>query len=100
MEMKLTIRRVPTVVSNYQEDGAAGCGRNCLGDCCLPGEPPTNPILLFSSSALTAAKSDVVFVSNPGEPLRLILRVTPLDYDTLFCAAFVIPTISERIIPW
>ncbi|KAL6641764.1 hypothetical protein ACP70R_019945 [Stipagrostis hirtigluma subsp. patula] len=42
MEMKLTIRRVPTVVSNYQEDAAAadkpraGCGRNCLGDCCLP----------------------------------------------------------------
>lgn len=44
MEMKLTIRRVPTVVSNYQEDAdkpRAGCGRNCLGDCCLPGEPPT-----------------------------------------------------------
>jgi len=40
----LTIKRVPTVVSNYQEDGGAGagerprggCGRNCLGDCCLP----------------------------------------------------------------
>ncbi|KAG9449520.1 hypothetical protein H6P81_009485 [Aristolochia fimbriata] len=30
----LTIKRVPTVVSNYQEDG--GCGRNCLGKCCLP----------------------------------------------------------------
>lgn len=47
MEMKLTIKRVPTVVSNYQEDAAAtagerpraGCGRDCLGDCCLPGEP-------------------------------------------------------------
>ncbi|RLN30061.1 GDP-L-galactose phosphorylase 2-like [Panicum miliaceum] len=39
MEMKLTIRRVPTVVSNYQEDAdkpRAGCGRNCLGHCCLP----------------------------------------------------------------
>nr|QPB75026.1 GDP-L-galactose phosphorylase 1 [Allium ampeloprasum]QPB75027.1 GDP-L-galactose phosphorylase 1 [Allium ampeloprasum]QPB75028.1 GDP-L-galactose phosphorylase 1 [Allium ampeloprasum]QPB75029.1 GDP-L-galactose phosphorylase 1 [Allium ampeloprasum]QPB75030.1 GDP-L-galactose phosphorylase 1 [Allium ampeloprasum] len=36
----LTIKRVPTVVSNYQEDAAAaeplGCGRNCLGHCCLP----------------------------------------------------------------
>ncbi|PKA57466.1 GDP-L-galactose phosphorylase 1 [Apostasia shenzhenica] len=31
----LTIKRVPTVLSNYQED-AAGCGRNCLGNCCLP----------------------------------------------------------------
>ncbi|XP_010263564.1 PREDICTED: GDP-L-galactose phosphorylase 1-like [Nelumbo nucifera] len=34
----LTIKRVPTVVSNFQEDtpGALGCGRNCLGKCCLP----------------------------------------------------------------
>jgi hypothetical protein len=38
MEVKLTIKRVPTVLSNYQEEGGArGCGRNCLGDCCLPG---------------------------------------------------------------
>ncbi|KAF8658085.1 hypothetical protein HU200_059551 [Digitaria exilis] len=39
MEMKLTIRRVPTVVSNYQDDAdkpRPGCGRNCLGHCCLP----------------------------------------------------------------
>lgn len=34
----LTIKRVPTVVSNYQEDGEQlGCGRNCLGKCCLLG---------------------------------------------------------------
>lgn len=37
----LTIKRVPTVVSNYQEDASqdtltVGCGRNCLGKCCLP----------------------------------------------------------------
>ncbi|KAK9272712.1 hypothetical protein L1049_003089 [Liquidambar formosana] len=39
----LTIKRVPTVVSNYQEEEeeeevseTLGCGRNCLGDCCLP----------------------------------------------------------------
>lgn len=37
MEVKLTIKRVPTVLSNYQEEGGGGCGRNCLGDCCLPG---------------------------------------------------------------
>ncbi|XP_011099472.1 GDP-L-galactose phosphorylase 2 [Sesamum indicum] len=44
IERMLTIKRVPTVVSNYQESGssedlksrAEGCGRNCLGDCCLP----------------------------------------------------------------
>ncbi|ESW14301.1 hypothetical protein PHAVU_008G269600 [Phaseolus vulgaris] len=41
--MMLKIKRVPTVVSNYQKDGAAdtsrpvgGCGRNCLKACCLP----------------------------------------------------------------
>lgn len=43
-ERKLTIKRVATVVSNYQENASAedlktlakGCGRNCLGNCCLP----------------------------------------------------------------
>ncbi|KAL2472938.1 GDP-L-galactose phosphorylase 2 [Forsythia ovata] len=42
--MMLRIKRVPTVVSNYQkeeaEEGdrpAGGCGRNCLRNCCLPG---------------------------------------------------------------
>ncbi|XP_074579497.1 GDP-L-galactose phosphorylase 1-like [Curcuma longa] len=35
----MTIKRIPTVLSNYQEDDSAeprGCGRNCLGKCCLP----------------------------------------------------------------
>ncbi|KAL7186600.1 hypothetical protein ACSBR2_028350 [Camellia fascicularis] len=42
--MMLRIKRVPTVVSNYQkeesEEGArpsGGCGRNCLQKCCIPG---------------------------------------------------------------
>ncbi|KAL5729871.1 GDP-L-galactose/GDP-D-glucose: hexose 1-phosphate guanylyltransferase [Ranunculus cassubicifolius] len=40
----LRIKRVPTVVSNYQKDSeddagrfTGGCGRNCLRECCLPG---------------------------------------------------------------
>ncbi|WOG98539.1 hypothetical protein DCAR_0417882 [Daucus carota subsp. sativus] len=39
----LRIKRVPTIVSNYQkeegEEGACrvGCGRNCLNTCCLQG---------------------------------------------------------------
>ncbi|CAL9094605.1 unnamed protein product [Musa acuminata var. zebrina] len=34
----VTIRRVPTVLSTCQEDSGqpGGCGRNCLGNCCLP----------------------------------------------------------------
>ncbi|KAH6795785.1 hypothetical protein C2S51_036771 [Perilla frutescens var. frutescens] len=36
--MMLRIKRVPTVVSNYQkEESDEGCGRNCLRSCCLPG---------------------------------------------------------------
>ncbi|XP_057747872.1 GDP-L-galactose phosphorylase 1-like [Arachis stenosperma] len=47
----LTIKRVATVVSNYQEDDHSdnkpsfGCGRNCLGSCCLPVSKL--PIYLF-----------------------------------------------------
>ncbi|GAB4849666.1 Phosphate metabolism transcription protein [Ancistrocladus abbreviatus] len=37
----LRIKRVPTVVSNYQkeeiEGGVGGCGRNCLRECCIQG---------------------------------------------------------------
>ncbi|CAJ1964069.1 unnamed protein product [Sphenostylis stenocarpa] len=39
----LSIKRVPTVVSNYQkeeeagEGAAGGCGRNCLKSCCIQG---------------------------------------------------------------
>ncbi|KAG0598711.1 hypothetical protein M758_12G095300 [Ceratodon purpureus] len=34
----LTIKRVETVVSiNQQLDQAPGCGRDCLGNCCIPG---------------------------------------------------------------
>eukprot|EP00250_Pteridium_aquilinum_P004893 c15074_g1_i1 orf=246-1580(-) len=34
----LTIKRIPTIVSIYQ-DGVdrPGCGKNCLGTCCIPG---------------------------------------------------------------
>ena len=40
----LSIKRVPTVVSNYQKEEAGeaarpsgGCGRNCLKSCCIQG---------------------------------------------------------------
>lgn len=38
--MMLKIKRVPTVVSNYQNGEAEdrkGCGRNCLKECCIKG---------------------------------------------------------------
>lgn len=45
VKMMLKIKRVPTVVSNYQKEevGEAaprtvgGCGRNCLKSCCIQG---------------------------------------------------------------
>ncbi|CAD5185028.1 unnamed protein product [Musa acuminata subsp. malaccensis] len=47
----LTIKRVPTVLSNYQEDSgeSRGCGRNCLGKCCLPVSKL--PLYAFKSDA-------------------------------------------------
>lgn len=42
-KMMLKIKRVPTVVSNFQkEEGeeprrVGGCGRNCLQACCIEG---------------------------------------------------------------
>ncbi|KAK6946981.1 hypothetical protein RJ641_000454, partial [Dillenia turbinata] len=41
--MMLRIKRVPTVVSNFQKEegekqvARGGCGRNCLNKCCIPG---------------------------------------------------------------
>ncbi|KVH99155.1 hypothetical protein Ccrd_022614 [Cynara cardunculus var. scolymus] len=61
----LRIKRVPTVLSNYQkeeveEGGAAGgCGRNCMRDCCLPGAKL--PLYAFR-------KSDKVESSDKKEP--------------------------------
>lgn len=40
IEKMLSIKRVPTVVSNYQKDegdSVSGCGRNCLKSCCIQG---------------------------------------------------------------
>ncbi|XP_051141013.1 GDP-L-galactose phosphorylase 1-like [Andrographis paniculata] len=57
MERTLTIKRVPTVVSNYQESNASSedlktraqdCGRHCLGNCCLPVS--TLPLYAFGTA--------------------------------------------------
>ncbi|XP_002976520.2 GDP-L-galactose phosphorylase 1 [Selaginella moellendorffii] len=53
MESKmLTIRRIPTIVSNYQEslESKIGCGKNCLGSCCIPGA--RLPLYLFGNQEL------------------------------------------------
>ncbi|MED6121515.1 Phosphate metabolism transcription protein [Stylosanthes scabra] len=64
----LTIKRVATVVSNYQEDdlsdnnnnnkASLACGRNCLGSCCLPGSKL--PIYLFKKDRDLGLEDGVV----------------------------------------
>lgn len=62
----LRIKRVPTIVSNYQKEEAeegsrrGGCGRNCLNKCCIRGAKL--PLYAFKSLNKTNADEDL-----PGE---------------------------------
>ncbi|KAL0332418.1 UNVERIFIED_CONTAM: GDP-L-galactose phosphorylase 1 [Sesamum calycinum] len=70
----LTIKRVPTVVSNYQESGSSedlksrteGCGRNCLGDCCLPVSKL--PLYVFKNAEHERVEKDIHGSCNGGSP--------------------------------
>lgn len=83
----LTIKRVPTVVSNYQEDG--GCGRNCLGKCCLPVSKL--PLYAFSSTGKGEASPD--FFLNTLLLGQWEDRVSKglFRYDVTACETKVIP---------
>ncbi|XP_043700862.1 GDP-L-galactose phosphorylase 2-like [Telopea speciosissima] len=64
----LTIKRVPTVVSNFQDDEAlrsSGCGRNCLGKCCLPGSGL--PLYSFKRDGDDSMRSKAVAVGLSEE---------------------------------
>ncbi|XP_057765598.1 GDP-L-galactose phosphorylase 2-like [Salvia miltiorrhiza] len=66
--MMLRIKRVPTVVSNYQKEEAeeGGCGRNCLRSCCLPGAKL--PLYAFkTASKAVSEQSPVDSVNNELE---------------------------------
>ncbi|KAG0499786.1 hypothetical protein HPP92_004477 [Vanilla planifolia] len=91
----LTIKRVPTVLSNYQEN-ASGCGRNCLGSCCLP----------VSKLPLYAFRSKEMHVTDPAGgdlPVDFFLNTLVLGqweermnrglfrYDVTACETKVIP---------
>lgn len=102
MEMKLTIKRVPTVVSNYQEDAAAtagerpraGCGRDCLGDCCLPD----SKLPLYAFKASPKKPSSQEDASNDEFFVNLLLGLWEdrmarglFRYDVTACETKVIP---------
>ncbi|EYU27365.1 hypothetical protein ABFS82_13G165800 [Erythranthe guttata] len=102
--MMLKIKRVPTVVSNYQkedaEEGGAGCGRNCLRSCCLPGSKL--PLYAFKkANKLVCEKGsfDSVNKEPPVEFLDALLLGEWEDrvqrglfrYDVTACETKVIP---------
>ncbi|XP_020588018.1 GDP-L-galactose phosphorylase 1-like [Phalaenopsis equestris] len=91
----LTIKRVPTVLSNYQEE-SSGCGRNCLGDCCLPVSKL--PLYAFSQRSPVVASpaqgdlssdfflNDLLFGQWEDRMSRGLFR-----YDVTACETKVIP---------
>ncbi|KAL6993953.1 Phosphate metabolism transcription protein [Sarracenia purpurea var. burkii] len=107
----LTIKRVPTVVSNYQDDvsedspiksqtDAFGCGRNCLGMCCLPVSKL--PLYAFKIDEENSGANGNDSFSNDGRPIaflnNLLLgqweeRMTRglFRYDVTACETKIIP---------
>ncbi|KAJ4872737.1 GDP-L-galactose phosphorylase 1 [Raphanus sativus] len=99
----LKIKRVPTVVSNYQKDEASdasvGCGRNCLGACCLNGAR----LPLYSCKKLVTSGEKVVVNNEAREPPVAFLESLVLGewedrfqrglfrYDVTACETKVIP---------
>ncbi|KAL6325952.1 hypothetical protein AAG906_038443 [Vitis piasezkii] len=98
----LTIKRVPTVVSNYQEEASEslGCGRNCLGHCCLPVSKL--PLYTFKKNVKDSSEARVE-VSSEGQPPAAFLDNLLLGqwedrmsqglfrYDVTLCETRIIP---------
>ncbi|KAK9194439.1 hypothetical protein WN944_005146 [Citrus x changshan-huyou] len=99
----LTIKRVPTVVSNYQdqeetasENSEAGCGSNCLGNCSLP----VSKLPLYQ---ITKDKVDLTEEASGEEPRMSFLHDLLLGqwedrmnrglfrYDVTSCETKIIP---------
>ncbi|XAR56725.1 GDP-L-galactose phosphorylase [Bertholletia excelsa] len=104
----LGIKRVPTVVSNYQkeeaEEGArpgGGCGRNCLQKCCIEGA--NFPLYAFKRVDKVAGEKDLLPYENEEEPPVAFLDSLLLGewedrtqrglfrYDVTACETKVIP---------
>ncbi|OMO55512.1 GDP-L-galactose phosphorylase 1-like protein [Corchorus capsularis] len=101
----LTIKRVATVLSNYQDDGyeiqEVGCGRNCLGNCCLPAS--TLPLYTFKKNQENSGEPDEISPFKEEQPhqlsfLNLLLgeweermRQGLFRYDVTNCVTKIIP---------
>ncbi|XP_075473673.1 GDP-L-galactose phosphorylase 2-like [Primulina tabacum] len=105
----LTIKRVPTLVSNYQENAlleenksvTLGCGRNCVGRCCLPVSKL--PLYKFKSDEHAIVEEDNCEFCDGGVPQMSFLNNLLLGqwedrmsrglfrYDVTSCESKVIP---------
>lgn len=67
----LTIKRCPTVVSLHQEGlEGRGCGRNCLGQCCVPGSKL--PLYTFKRREILLTGEKNAEDSVPGEDVSFL----------------------------
>ncbi|KAH1063178.1 hypothetical protein J1N35_028165 [Gossypium stocksii] len=104
--MMLRIKRVPTVVSNYQKDEAddtarrsSGCGKNCLKSCCIPGAKL--PLYAFKKVNIER-EEDVLKMENTEPPVAFLdslvlgewedrMQRGLFRYDVTACETKVIP---------
>ncbi|XP_039057258.1 GDP-L-galactose phosphorylase 1-like isoform X2 [Hibiscus syriacus] len=75
--MMLRIKRIPTVVSNYQKDEAkdaarrsVGCGKNCLRSCCIPGAKV--PLYAFKKVNNMELEENVLKTENKEPPVSFL----------------------------
>ncbi|KAL2522399.1 GDP-L-galactose phosphorylase 1 [Forsythia ovata] len=104
----LTIKRVPTVVSNYQENASSedlesksrGSGRNCLGKCCLPVSKL--PLYSFKNAEQETVENDIDTSCGRGPPMAFLNNLLLgqweermsrglFRYDVTTCETKVIP---------
>ncbi|PKI46060.1 hypothetical protein CRG98_033554 [Punica granatum] len=107
MSLMLRIKRVPTVVSNYQkeeaEEGArraGGCGRNCFNKCCLPGAKL--PLYAYKRADSIANEKSLVGLEDSEAPMAFLdslvlgewedrMQRGLFRYDVTACETKVIP---------
>ncbi|KAJ4981065.1 hypothetical protein NE237_031902 [Protea cynaroides] len=71
--MMLKIKRVPTLLSNYQKDDdeeGSGCGRNCMGNCCIRGTKL--PLYTFKAIDKMIHEKDVVENEQRGSSVAFL----------------------------
>ncbi|GLT30063.1 hypothetical protein SLA2020_048850 [Shorea laevis] len=105
--MMLKIKRVPTVVSNYQKEEAEGstrrndgCGKNCLRECCIQGAKL--PLYAFKRVNNIGSGMNVLENENKGPPVAFLdslllgewedrMQRGLFRYDVTACETKVIP---------